>query len=154
MVSHKDDFGVDAPKDSVNPTTESSVDDGIFAELQRKFLGAQATYVPLSTEPIAVVEPAPVVVAEPEAVVVAEPKPEPAAPAFVIPQVVSQLLVMEQRDRAENVVASVPVTATVEPVVETVVVEAVVEPIVEVVAEPVVEPSVPEAPPLSPPPSP
>ena len=113
MVSHKDDFGVAAPKNSVNPSAESPVEDGIFAELQRKFLGAQATYVPLATEPIAVVEPAPVVVAEPEALVVAEPTPEPAASAFVIPQVVSQLLVMEQRDRAEHVVVPVPVVAAV-----------------------------------------
>lgn len=131
MVSHKDDFGVDAPKDSVNPTTESSVDDGIFAELQRKFLGAQATYVPLATEPIAVVA------TEPEPVVMAEPQPEPAASAVVIPQVVSQLLVMEQRDRAERLVVPAPV------------VHAVAEPVVESVAEPVVEPIAPETPPLS-----
>lgn len=139
MVSHNDDFGVGAPQDSVNPTAESPVDDGIFAELQRKFLGAQATYVPLATEPVAVVA------AEPELVVVPEPEPVPAAPAFVIPQVVSQLLVMEQRDRVEHAVVPASVG---EAVVESVVVP-VVEPVVEPAVEPVEEPITPQAPPLS-----
>jgi murein DD-endopeptidase MepM/ murein hydrolase activator NlpD len=169
VVSHKDDFGVGAPKDSVNPNAESPVDDGIFAELQRKFLGSQATYVPLATEPIPVVATPEAIVTAPEPVLVQpELAPEPVPPAFVIPQVVSQLLVMEQRDRAESAPLVEPVeTPTAEaPVLsrralreqglltaiprtdeaeEPVAVAepevaAVAEPVVEAVAEPVIEP--------------
>ena len=99
VVSHSDDFGVGTPEDSANSGADNHIDDGIFAELQRQLMGARASYVPIKTEPVAVVAPEPA----PEPVLAAEPAPrliEPVTTAS-IPPVVSQLLAMEERDQAE-----------------------------------------------------